>query len=220
MYITQALKRNVQLFPNKTSTAYLDRSFTWQESLERISKIAYSIKKLDISEGDRVAILAHNSDRYFEFLYSVSWAGAVFVPINTRLAPPEIEFWINDSESKLLFVDKNFAEIVINLKKENKIPSVKNIVYLSDDACPDNMINYEDLITSETTEDALRGYDDLAGLFYTGGTTGRSKGVMLSHTNMVVDALNCALMGNMDENAKWLHAAPMFHIADCAGLLE
>lgn len=218
MYITQALKRNVQLFPNKTSTAYLDRSFTWKESLERISKIAYSIKKLDVSEGDRVAILAHNSDRYFEFLYSVSWAGAVFVPINTRLAPPEIEFWINDSESKVLFVDKNFAEVVINLKKENKIPSVKNIVYLSDDACPDNMINYEDLITSETTEDSLRGYDDLAGLFYTGGTTGRSKGVMLSHTNMVVDALNCALMGNMDENAKWLHAAPMFHIADCAGL--
>jgi len=218
MYITQALKRNVQLFPNKTSTAYLDRSFTWKESLERISKIAYSIKKLDVSEGDRVAILAHNSDRYFEFLYSVSWAGAVFVPINTRLAPPEIEFWINDSESKVLFVDKNFAEVVITLKKENKIPSVKNIVYLSDDACPNNMINYEDLITSETTEDALRGYDDLAGLFYTGGTTGRSKGVMLSHTNMVVDALNCALMGNMDENAKWLHAAPMFHIADCAGL--
>ncbi len=218
MYITQALKRNVQLFPNKTSTAYLDRSFTWKESLERISKIAYSIRKFDVSEGDRVAILAHNSDRYFEFLYSVSWAGAVFVPINTRLAPPEIEFWINDSESKLLFVDKNFAEIVINLKKENKISSVKNIVYLSDDTCPDNMINYEDLITSETIEDALRGYDDLAGLFYTGGTTGRSKGVMLSHTNMVVDALNCALMGNMNENAKWLHAAPMFHIADCAGL--
>ena len=50
MYITQALKRNVQLFPNKTSTSYLNRSFTWNESLERISKIAYSIKKLHISE--------------------------------------------------------------------------------------------------------------------------------------------------------------------------
>ena len=70
-----------------------------------------------------------------------------------------------------------------------------------------NMINYDDLITTETTEDSLRGYDDLAGLFYTGGTTGRSKGVMLSHTNMVVDALNCALMGNMDENAKWLRCS-------------
>ena len=218
MYITQALKRNVQLFPDKTATAYMDRTFTWKESLDRISKIAFSIKELDISVGERVAILAHNSDRYFEFLYSTSWAGAVFVPINTRLAPPEIEFWINDSESKLLFVDKNFSDVINNLKKENKIPTIKNIVYISEDKCPENMISYEDLITSQSADDELRGYDDLAGLFYTGGTTGRSKGVMLSHTNMVVDALNCALMGNMNENARWLHAAPMFHIADCAGL--
>jgi len=151
-------------------------------------------------------------------LYSVSWSGAVFVPINTRLAPPEIQFWLNDSESKLLFVDSNFAAIVKKLLEENKIPSIKNIVYLSDDDCPENMISYEDLITNEITDDLLRGYDDLAGLFYTGGTTGRSKGVMLSHTNMVVDALNCAVMANINESAKWLHAAPMFHIADCAGL--
>ena len=218
MYITQALKRNVQLFPDKTSTAYMDRTFTWKESLDRISKIAFSIKEIGIAVGDRVAILAHNSDRYFEFLYSTSWAGAVFVPINTRLAPPEIEFWINDSESKLLFVDKNFSDVITKLKKENKIPTIKNIVYLSEDTCPDNMISYDDLITSQSVDDELRGYDDLAGLFYTGGTTGRSKGVMLSHTNMVIDALNCALMANMNENARWLHAAPMFHIADCAGL--
>jgi long-chain acyl-CoA synthetase len=218
MYITQALKRNVQLFPNKTATAYMDRSFTWKETLERVSKLAFSIKKLNVLEGDRVAILAHNSDRYFEFLYTVSWAGAVFVPINTRLAPPEIQFWINDSESKVIFVDKNFSEIVKTLSKENKIPTVKQIIYISDDTTPDGMIDYNSLISNDTTDDALKGYNDLAGLFYTGGTTGRSKGVMLSHTNMVIDALNCAVMANMNENARWLHAAPMFHIADCAGL--
>ncbi len=218
MYITQALKRNVQLFPNKTATAYMDRSFTWKESLDRVTKIAFSMKKLNINKGDRVAILSHNSDRYFEFLYSASWAGAVFVPINTRLASPEIQFWINDSESKVIFVDKNFSKIIENLKKENKIPTIENIIYLSEDKCPEDMINYNDLITNEIIDDAMLGYDDLAGLFYTGGTTGRSKGVMLSHTNMVIDALNCALMGNMVETARWLHAAPMFHIADCAGL--
>ena len=218
MYITQALKRNVQLFPDKTATSYMNRKFTWKETIERVSKLAFSIKKMNVLDGDRVAILAHNSDRYFEFLYSVSWAGGVFVPINTRLAPPEIQFWINDSESKVIFVDKSFAEIVKNLSKENKIPSVKEIIYLSDDDTPDGMINYESLISNDTADDALKGYNDLAGLFYTGGTTGRSKGVMLSHTNMVIDALNCAVMANMNEEAKWLHAAPMFHIADCAGL--
>ena len=108
MFITQSLKRNVQLYPKKIATAFNDRVFTWEESKNRIARIASSIRNLGINTEDRVAILAHNSDRYFEFIYAVSWSGGVFVPINTRLAPPEIQFWINDSESKLLFVDKNF----------------------------------------------------------------------------------------------------------------
>ena len=125
MYITQSLKRNVQLFPKKIATAFNERVYTWEESLSRISKIASGIRNLDIGIGDRVSILAHNSDRYFEFIYAVSWAGGVFVPINTRLAPPEIEFWINDSESKVIFVDANFSKVINSLIKENKLPSVK-----------------------------------------------------------------------------------------------
>ena len=218
MFITQSLKRNVQLYPNKIATGYNDRKFTWSQSIDRISKLAASIKKLNIKIEDRVAILAHNSDRYFEILYSTSWSGGVFVPINTRLAPPEIEFWINDSESKIIFVDSNFSEIIKKLYLENKISTVKEIIYISEGKVPEGMIGYSDLITNDIAEDALRENDDLAGLFYTGGTTGRSKGVMLSHKNMVIDAFNCALMGNMNSEAKWLHAAPMFHIADCAGL--
>ena len=85
MYITQSLKRNVQLYPNKIATAYNDRSFTWKQSLERVSKLAAGIKKLDVADGDRIAILAHNSDRYFEFLYASARAGTVFVPIQHPL---------------------------------------------------------------------------------------------------------------------------------------
>ena len=218
MFITQSLKRNVQLFPNKIATGYNDRKYTWSQSLERVSKLAASIIKLNIGIEDRVAILAHNSDRYFEILYATSWAGGVFVPINTRLAPPEIAFWINDSESKIVFVDNNFADVVKKLQIEAKVPSVKEIIFISDEAVPEGMINFNELITNDVEEDAMRGNDDLAGLFYTGGTTGRSKGVMLSHTNMVIDAYNCAVMANMKSDARWLHAAPMFHIADCAGL--
>ena len=93
------------------ATSFNERTFTWKESLKRISKLASGIKKLGVNLEDRVAILAHNSDRYFEFIYSVSWLGGVFVPINTRLAPPEIQFWINDSESKVIFVDSNFSSV-------------------------------------------------------------------------------------------------------------
>ena len=218
MYITQSLKRNAQLYPKKVATSFNERTFTWEESLERISKLAFGIKKLGVNLEDRVAILAHNSDRYFEFIYSVSWLGGVFVPINTRLAPPEIQFWINDSESKVIFVDSNFSSIIENLMKENKIPSIEKVVYISDDAVPENMIKYEDLLGTESIDDKMRGYNDLAGIFYTGGTTGRSKGVMLSHTNMVINAFNGAVSGDFGPHSRWLHAAPMFHIADCAGL--
>ena len=218
MYITQSLKRNAQLYSKKIATSFNGRIFNWEKSLERVSKLASGIKKLGVSQEDRVAILAHNSDRYFEFIYSVSWLGAVFVPINTRLAPPEIQFWINDSQSKVIFVDSNFSKIVDSLIKENKVPSIEKVVYISDDAVPKNMIKYEELLNAESIEDAMKGYDDLAGIFYTGGTTGRSKGVMLSHTNMIINAFNGAVAGDFGPHSRWLHAAPMFHIADCAGL--
>ena len=80
--------------------------------------------------------------------------------------------------------------IIDNLIKENKIPSIKKVVYISDDTVPENMIKYDDLLITESIDDKMRGYNDLAGIFYTGGTTGRSKGVMLSHTNMVINAFN------------------------------
>ncbi len=218
MYITQSLKRNVQLYPKKIATAFMDRTFSWEESLSRISRIASGIRNLGVVESDRVAILAHNSDRYFELIYSIPWAGGVFVPINTRLAPPEIQFWINDSESKVVFVDHNFSKVIEDLIKENKLPSVEKVVFISDSECPKEMIEYEELQKSSSVDDALRGYDDLAGIFYTGGTTGRSKGVMLSHANMIVNAFNGATMGDFTQHSRWLHSAPMFHIADCAGL--
>jgi len=125
LYLTQALKRAVQINGKQIATQDGDRVRTWSECIERISKLAGAMEKLGFSDNDRSAILSLNSDRYFEALYAAVWAGGIFVPINTRLAPPEIEFWLNDSESSILFVDKAFAEIVEKLRSENKIPSVK-----------------------------------------------------------------------------------------------
>ena len=181
MYITQSLKRNAQLYPKKVATSFNERTFNWEESLNRISKLASGIKKLGVNLEDRVAILAHNSDRYFEFIYSVSWLGGVFVPINTRLAPPEIQFWINDSESKVIFVDANFSGIIDNLIKENKIPSIEKVVYISDDTVPENMIKYDDLLSSESIDDKMRGYDDG---YSSGGTSQADKEWFKSRTNV------------------------------------
>ena len=220
MYLTQALKRAVQINGNKLATQDNKRIRTWSESVNRIGKLAGAMQKLGFKDNDRSAILSLNSDRYFESLYAAVWAGGIFVPINTRLAPPEIEFWLNDSESSLLFVDETFAEIVEKSRLEGKIPSVKEIIYMSDDNCPKNMHNYEAILEeADAIDDAFRSYDDIAGLFYTGGTTGRSKGVMLSHTNLVSNSLNTIIGLTIPNNARWVHAAPMFHIADVTGAI-
>ena len=220
MYLTQALKRAAQINGNQLATQDHDRKRTWKESLNRISRLAGAMQSIGFKENDRSAILSLNSDRYFEALYAAVWAGGIFVPINTRLAPPEIEFWLNDSESSLLFVDKTFAETIEKSRSEGKIPSVKEIIYMSDDDCPNNMQDYEKILEeSKPVDDALRSKDDIAGLFYTGGTTGRSKGVMLSHTNLVSNSFNTITALDISTDARWIHAAPMFHIADVTGAI-
>ena len=218
MYLTQGVKRSIQIRGNElasrcagTDGAWRER--TWSECGDRIATFAGALKKLGINDGQRVAILALNGDRYFEYFYAVPWAGGVFVPINIRLAPPEVAYWLNDSGTEILLVDDQFLPVVAAL--EGQLETLKHTIYIGDGETPVGMLGYEDLMSEATpVDDALRGYDDIAGLFYTGGTTGRSKGVMLTHRNLVSNTLNVLDAFNFKMDMRWLHAAPMFHIAD------
>jgi len=190
-----------------------ERQHTWTETLARVSRLAAGLVGLGLKEETRVAILALNSDRYFEYNFAVPWAGGVFVPINTRLAVPEVVYWLTDSDSEVLFIDKNFAPILDELRAQ--VPALREVVYIDDDTPPDGCIAYEDLIkNTDPIEPLERGGDDLAGLFYTGGTTGRSKGVMLSHHNLLHNLLQYLPVFHCGSDETYLHAAPMFHIAD------
>ena len=90
--LTQGLRRAAQTKPNGISTHFAGRRRTWQQTIDRVSRIAGALFALGVRPGDRVAILALNSDRYFELMYAIPWIGAAMVPINTRLAAPEIEY--------------------------------------------------------------------------------------------------------------------------------
>jgi len=218
MYLTQALRRSVQIAGDQIATINGDRHQTYTELLDRVQRLAGAIRNtLKLADGARGAILALNSDRYYEFSYAMPWAGCVFVPVNTRLAPPEIAYWLDDSGSEVLFVDDAFLPAIAALK--GKMASVREIVYIGDGDTPDGMHGYEDLIAgADAVDDAGKGYDDLAALYYTGGTTGVSKGVMLSHRNIVSNALNTIPAVNFRSDMRWLHAAPMFHIADALAI--
>ena len=215
MYISQTLRRAVQLNGNGTATVFAGRRQTWREFENRIARLANGLLDLDVGASDRIAILALNSDRYLEFFYAVPWAGAAVNPVNIRLSPPEIAYTLNDSGSKVLFVDDTFAALLPSL--QSQIESIKHVVFIGEGKCPEGCIDYESLVAnSERISDANTGGNDLAGLFYTGGTTGRSKGVMLSHNNLVFNALNVVAEMGYDCDTVYMHAGPMFHLADMA----
>jgi long-chain acyl-CoA synthetase len=212
--LTQGLRRAVQIKPNGPSTAFASRRRTWQQTQDRVTRVAGALSALGVHRGDRVAILALNSDRYFELMYAVPWIGAAVVPINTRLAAPEIEYVLADSGTVALFIDGAMAHHLTDL--EGRIPSVREVVWLDDIASPEGILHYEDLTAYEPADDVGAADDDLAGLFYTGGTTGRSKGVMLTHTNLVVNALNAVAGIGFNGDTTYIHCGPMFHLADGA----
>ena len=169
-----------------------------------------------MDSGDRVAILALNSDRYSEFLLAVPWADAVFVPVNTRWAAAEISYSLAECGTRVLLVDDTFAPAVPALREA--CPGLGTVIYCGEGPPPAGMAGYEDLLAQASpVPDARRGGDALAGIYYTGGTTGSPKGVMLSHANLLTSALGAAATGHFCEaGGRMLHAAPMFHLADGA----
>ena len=206
--LTQGLRRAVQIKPNGPATAFASRRRSWHQVQDRVARVAGALSALGVHRGDRVAILALNSDRYLELMYAIPWIGAAMVPINTRLAAPEIEYILTDSGAVALFIDGAMAHHLSAL--DGKIRGVREIIWLDDIASPEGMLHYEDLTAYETADDVGAANDDLAGLFYTGGTTGRSKGVMLTHTNLVVNAMNAVAGIGFNGNTAYIHSGPMF----------
>src|SRR5690606_15310223 len=126
----------------------------------------------------RVAILAHNSDHYLEAMFATLWAGGVVVPLNTRWSPAELTYALNDSGSTLLFADETFLSSAHALTPS--CAALHHIVSL--DGAADAAPSATNLIRdSQPIPASNRGGEDIAGIFYTGGTTGFPKGVMLSH---------------------------------------
>ena len=136
------------------------------------------------------------------------------MPINTRLAAPEVQYILEDSGARVLFIDGAMKAHAAALA--GQMPTVEAVFYLDDDAPPAGMRSYEELAAGPAIADAGAGGDTLAGLFYTGGTTGKSKGVMLSHNNIVWNAMNVIAGIYHDQDTTYIHSAPMFHLADGA----
>jgi acyl-CoA synthetase (AMP-forming)/AMP-acid ligase II len=204
MRVTNALVRAARVRPDAVATIEADETATWRETVERVARFAGAIAALGVAPGDRVAVLANNGVAYFEAWYATPWAGAAIVPLNTRLALAELDFQLRDAEVALLLHDAAFAETAAALLARGSAPRVLSF----DDARAANAAPLAE----------HHGSGELAGVFYTGGTTGLPKGVMLSHANLVAMAMNLLAHLDMGAGDVLFHAAPMFHLADIGTL--
>ena len=217
MSTTFGLHRAVLFNPRGIATQFEDRVRSWVEVKDRVARLAGALQELGVGRGDRVAILMLNQDRYLELYLAIAWAGAVVVPLNIRWNAQENQDCLNDCRSKLLFVDAAFAKMGAEIARTL---GTIGLVYADDppDARPEGALHYENLLADAAPIPDVEAADtDLAGIFYTGGTTGRSKGVMLSHRNLLASARNSLAQSNQSNEevfACYLHAAPMFHLAD------
>jgi long-chain acyl-CoA synthetase len=157
-----------------------------------------------------------NSDRYLECYAAVAWAGCVLVPLNTRWSERELHEALKDCQPQCLFVDENFASLGQRIAAAASQPPL--VISAGPAQRETSSVDYENLIScSEPIADVQSSGDALAGLFYTGGTTGSAKGVMLTHGGVTSVAMSVLAEGCFREDAVYLHAAPMFHMADgCA----
>ena len=146
MQITQFMRRAVQTNGNGIATRMGERTHTWHQFAGRCARLAGALTGLGLVKGDRVGILALNSDRYLEAFFGLASAGIIFVPINTRLAPPEMEFWLADSGCVGLLVDDAFAAVLPAIR--GGTPELRHVIHIGDGPTPAGALAYEPLLAN------------------------------------------------------------------------
>jgi acyl-CoA synthetase (AMP-forming)/AMP-acid ligase II len=209
MLLREPLLKAARLFPQKEAIVCEGGRFTYGQFTHRVFRLANGLAGMGVGKDGKIAILHPNCHVFMEVYYSTALVGAALVPINYRLSPREIAFIIEDSESRLLIASPEFRPIVEEVQA--RATGVLEVLFSGDGG------SYEDFLLKSVAEPPSPVFiegTDLAQIYYTSGTTGRPKGVMLSHTNVASHALGTIAELHLTDSDVWVHVAPMFHLAD------
>ena len=217
MYISQGVLRAVQVRPDAMATIFGERRQTWRQFAHRVARYAAGLLALGVERGDRVAIIAHNSDLYIETLYAISWAGAVVVPGNFRWSEQEHIHALKDCGARTLIIDADHAHLAPAL---SQACALEHVLLLDESGTTGGLASTGALIAEHQPIDNRSGRNhDLFAIFYTGGTTGKPKGVMLSHCNVMSTIMAAYATSPLPPDPVFLHLPPMFHLADACAVM-
>jgi len=179
---------------------------TYAELVERVQRLVAGLRRLGLHSGDRVGLLCRNSFRCIELHLACRAFGAILVPINFRLAAPEIAFIVEDTGLRVMFADAHHA------------PVAPTVLGWQDGDPPGAANAYEQWLAASDPAQAGPcsggGADDVVQIFYTSGTTGHPKGACLTNANLAASALDAIVSLGLNPLDGWLHASPMFHLVD------
>ncbi|MEP3052748.1 long-chain-fatty-acid--CoA ligase [Ascidiaceihabitans sp.] len=206
--------------PEKTATYFETRGHDWQTYTQRMHGLAKGLKDLGVKPGDRVGYLGMNSHWIVESYLAPCMIGAICVPLNYRLSEDELVETIEDCTPEILIVDRHFQTVAAALI--DRCASLKTLIFADWDSpsadMPNDTLPYEDLIANAGTvafdafDDISSASDDTMILFYTSGTTGVPKGVMLSHSNILANTMGTGPLYKYAADDVLLLSGPMFHL--------
>ncbi len=207
------LYKRAMLSPKLEALVVGDVRRSYRELNERSNRVANAMLKMGIKRGDRVAVLALNEPEYLELYYGLGKIGVVLVPLNFRLAPPEVAYIANDCKAETFVFGKEFAPVVEAIR--DQIPAETFLAIM--DTPPDWAQSYEAVIGAAPTDEPghVGGDDDTLTILYTSGTTGRPKGAELTHKGYYHNSVNLkATLGDIGN--RLLMPLPLFHIGALA----
>jgi fatty-acyl-CoA synthase len=208
------LKRALAVWPDKEAVVCGQHRFTYREFGGRVNAWAHAMRALDVRHGDRVAILSQNCHRMLEAFFGTPLTGAILMSLNFRLVPADFEYILNHGEAKVIIVEEGLTHLIDEIRPQ--LTSVEHFLVGADDpgSIPSGWQSYEALLAAapaEPAQPAVIDENEPSALLYTSGTTGKPKGVMLTHRNLYMNAINATIEFGLRDADVYLHTLAMFH---------
>ena len=190
---------------------------TYREFGRRVDAWACTMRSLGIEKGDRVAILSQNCHRVLEAFFGTPLLGSILMPLNFRLLPDDFHYILNHGGAKVLIVEEGLTHLIDGIR--SRLETINHYVVAADDGGsrtgrPEGWLDYETLLAESSGRvppPAEIDENETSALLYTSGTTGRPKGVMLTHRNLYLNAMNSICEFGIHERDVYLHTLAQFH---------
>jgi fatty-acyl-CoA synthase len=204
------IARRARRTPERVAVIHDGASVSYANLDRRVTRLAEALTGLGVRVGDRVAFLAPNHPAFLETMFAAGTIGAIFVPVNTRLAGPEVAAQLADCGARTLVYGPSHVGLLAGIRHEL---GLRDIVALAEPGPGEH--GYEDLIASGSDQPVVAAVtaDDPFVIIYTSGTTGKAKGATLSHGNLTWNSINVVIDSDVRADEVALVVAPLFHSA-------